>query len=98
MTVRRERKVAELAGAFGDSREHGVAMRNGFVSGRRHAPRNCFCRINCFFAQGCSLGDFQSCFPESFVFVQILARARVSFLAATVPRDSLEKCTSLQTR
>jgi len=34
VTIARGGKVAEFAGAFGKSGEHGVAMRNGFVAGK----------------------------------------------------------------
>jgi hypothetical protein len=51
-----QREVAQFSRAFRDARQHGVAVRDGFVAGRRHAARDCFCRMNRFFAQVFALG------------------------------------------
>jgi hypothetical protein len=55
-----EREVAHFGGAFGDSREHCVAVGNGLVAGRDNPARDDFGRVNCFFAQGCSLKEIFS--------------------------------------
>src|SRR5258708_39912568 len=60
MALRGQREVGQFGGAFGNARQHGVTMRNGFVARRRDTPRDHVCRMNRFFAQGGSLAKFRS--------------------------------------
>src|SRR5258706_14223591 len=60
MAIRGQREVGQFGGAFGNARQHGVTMRNGFIARRRDTSRNHFCRMNRFFAQGGSLAKFRS--------------------------------------
>ena len=49
VAIHGRRKVAQFAGAFGKPRQHGVAVRDGFVSRRLHAAGDRFGRLYGFF-------------------------------------------------
>ena len=90
-----QREIGQFAGAFGDAREHGVAVGDGFVAWGDYAAGDDFGWMNCFFAQGCSLESFSRCSIKELIYEsKILACGARSFLMATVPEDSLMRCTA----
>ena len=49
VAIRSGGKMTQFAGAFGEARQHGVAVRNRFIPGKFYAAGDGFCRVYGFF-------------------------------------------------